>query len=278
VNEADLYADTVAGVLELEEIDRNIYRGRNAATAKDRHHLYGGQVAAQALMAAGLTVDDDRLPHSLHGYFLRSGQCDRHVLFHVDPDRDGGSFSARHVSAIQDGKVIFSMLASFHRADNEDALDAMGDHDLPDPPPEQTTPFRDPLVHRHEVTVSETIDGHLVQSDCLWLRTAAPLPDGGLVHSCGLAYLSDFGSGFGRMGPDIGSGGPSLDHAMWFHLPGRADEWTLLNMRPRKATQVRGLYDATMRDLQGRLCAVVEQENLLRKGDWRSAAAGHLAE
>jgi acyl-CoA thioesterase-2 len=263
VDDADLYAGTLAEVLELEEIDRNIFRGRNAESARRRRHLYGGQVAAQALKAAGLTVPEDRYPHSLHGYFLRRGQCDRPVILRIDPDRDGGSFSARHVSAIQDGEVIFSMLASFHRGENEGVLDAMAKSDVPSPPPGETHPRMDPLVERWEVTRTEVVDGRHLHTDCLWLRTRHPLPDDRLSQSCGLTYLSDFGSGFGRMGPGVGNGGPSLDHAMWFHLPARADEWTLLHMRPRKATQIRGLYDGTMRDLQGNLCAVVEQENLL---------------
>src|SRR5262249_50303960 len=97
--------------LDLEALDRDLFRGFNAGG--DRERLYGGQVAAQALRAAGLTVPDGRVPHSFHGYFLRAGRLDRPVLLHLDPDRDGGSFSARHVRAVQDGEVIFSMLASF---------------------------------------------------------------------------------------------------------------------------------------------------------------------
>src|SRR5947209_1633191 len=109
----------LAALLELEQLDRDLFRGQNERGARERLSLYGGQVAAQALRAAGATVAPERMPHSLHGYFLRRGRPDRPVVFHVDRDRDGGSFSARHVRAVQDGEVIFSMLASFH--EREDA-------------------------------------------------------------------------------------------------------------------------------------------------------------
>ena len=101
-------------VLDLEELDRDIFRGLNPHGDVRRPRLFGGQVAAQAARAASLTVPDDRSIHSLHGYFLRAGQADRPTILHVDRDRDGRSFSARHVAARQDGKVIMSLLVSFH--------------------------------------------------------------------------------------------------------------------------------------------------------------------
>src|SRR4051812_32843335 len=104
----------LAALLELERLDRDLFRGENEPGARERFNLYGGQVAAQALRAAGATVPEARTPHSLHGYFLRRGRVDLPVIFDVDRDRDGGSFSARHVRAVQDGEVIFSMLASFN--------------------------------------------------------------------------------------------------------------------------------------------------------------------
>src|SRR5664279_4703507 len=105
---------SLAALLDLEVLDRDLFRGEYEPGATSRRSLYGGQVAAQALRAAGLTVEPQRLPLSLHGYFLRPGLVDRPVVFHVDRERDGGSFSARHVRAVQDGKVIFSMVASFN--------------------------------------------------------------------------------------------------------------------------------------------------------------------
>src|SRR5437764_7495211 len=113
----------LAAVLELEHLDRDLFRGQNEPGANQRFSLYGGQVAAQALRAAGATVPDGRLPHSLHGYFLRRGRPNMPVVFHVDRDRDGGSFSARHVRAVQDGEVIFSMLASFEELEDAPTYD-----------------------------------------------------------------------------------------------------------------------------------------------------------
>jgi acyl-CoA thioesterase-2 len=264
VEQEQSYAETLAELLDLEELDRNLSRGRNPVHAIGLPALYGGQVAAQALMAAGSTVEADRVPHSLHGYFLRAGQVDRPVILRVDPDRDGRSFSARHVAAIQDGKVIFSMLASFQRGTTEDRFDDMGGHDdVPRPPAESEQQSMDNLINRWEVTRTEEIDGVQYYTDCLWMRAAHPLADDPLTQACGLTYISDYGNGFGRR-PDLrGRGGPSLDHAVWFHAPARADEWVLLDMKARKATESRGLYEGAMRDLDGRLCAAVVQENLL---------------
>lgn len=260
---SDLYVEDVAGMLELEVLDRHLFRARNGTTALDRQNLYGGQVAAQALMAAARTVESDRLPHSLHGYFLRPGRIDLPVILHVDPDRDGRSFSARHVSAVQDGKVIFSMLASFHRAEPRHVLDEMPKPSVP--PPEECAPWNfDPALDVREVTLTERADGRQLFTDCLWIRTTDRLPDDPLVHSCALVYLSDLGTGFGRTSEEIGIGGPSIDHALSFHLPVRADEWVLLDMQPRKATGVRGYYDGTLRERAGKLAAVVAQECLLR--------------
>ena len=113
MNELEL-ANDLASLLDLERVDRDLFRARNANFGP-RRTLYGGQVAAQCLIAAAATVEDHRLPHSLHGYFLRAGQSDLPVILEVDRDRDGRSFSARHVNAVQDGEVIFSMVTSFWR-------------------------------------------------------------------------------------------------------------------------------------------------------------------
>jgi acyl-CoA thioesterase-2 len=262
LSKSDLYAEDVAGVLELEEIDRHLYRGVNAVTAQDRVALFGGQVAAQALKAAGLTVPNDRRPHSLHGYFLRPGRVDRPVILRVDPDRDGRSFSARHVAAVQDGEVIFSMLASFHVGEHEPILDGMPGSDVP--MPEDLPVVReDPMFEIREVTPSGTHKGRMQFPDCMWLRTTTALPDDPLSQACGLTYLSDMGSGFGQMKWEGAVGGPSLDHAIWFHEPARADDWVLLDMWPRKAMGIRGLYEGAMRDRNARLLGSVAQEHLL---------------
>jgi acyl-CoA thioesterase-2 len=255
---------TLTELLALEPLDRDLFRGQNEPGARERHALYGGQVAAQALRAAGHTVAADRLPHSFHGYFLRPGLIDRPVIFAVDRDRDGGSFSARHVRAIQDGEVIFSMLASFHTGRISPDFDALVPRAAPDPEtvPLRPTPSR--LVEMREVTRTRITGGQIRHPDRMWIRAAHPLPDDPMIHACVVAYVSDFGSGFGQTEvPGLPAGGPSIDHALWFHDPIRADEWMLLDLWPTKARDSRGVYGGSLRDAGGRLGAVVAQEMLL---------------
>jgi acyl-CoA thioesterase-2 len=262
---AGVYAPDLATTLALERLDRDLFRGLNTIAAKERPTLYGGQVAAQALMAAGLTVPDERLPHSLHGYFLRPGRTERPVVLQVDRDRDGRSFSARHVTAVQDGEVIFSMLASFHDADVESAFDVTPSVDVPSPDACLESAL-DPLLDIREVTHTDRTGERDRFSDCLWMRAASRLPDDRLTHACALAYLSDHGSGFGQMqSEELGTGGPSIDHSLWFHEPLAADEWILLRMWPAKAVRTRGVYHGALRDAGVRLGATLAQEQLLRR-------------
>jgi acyl-CoA thioesterase-2 len=257
---------TLTELLDLERLDRDLFRGRNEPGAQDRHALYGGQVAAQALRAASGTVPDDRLPHSFHGYFLRPGRVDLPVIFEVDRDRDGGSFSARHVRAVQDGEVIFSMLASFHSARESADVDAMTTRGGPDPETLRNRPTPTGLVDVREVTPTRVAAGQIRHPDRIWVRAAHPLPDDPLVHVCALAYVSDFGSGFGQTDvPELPAGGPSIDHAVWFHHPLRADDWMLLELWPMKAASARGVYGGSIRGADGTLGAVLAQEMLLRK-------------
>ena len=256
---------TLAELLELERLDRDLFRGQNEPGARDRLALYGGQVAAQALRAAGTTVADDRLPHSFHGYFLRPGMVDRPVIFEVDRDRDGGSFSARHVRAVQEGEVIFSMLASFHVERESPTLDGLTTADAPEPERLRSRPSVASLVDVREITPTRIVARHIRHPDRIWVRAAAPLPDDPLVHACALAYASDLGSGFGQTDvPGLPTGGPSIDHAVWFHAPVRADEWMLLELAPRKARSSRGVYDGSVRNVDGELGALIAQEMLLR--------------
>ena len=258
------YAPDLAATLDLEELDRDLYRGVNTVHAPQRPSLFGGQVCAQALMAAGRTVPEGRLPHSLHGYFLRPGLIDHAVVLRVDRDRDGRSFSARHVAAIQDGEVIFSMLASFHAGSGAGVFEDAAPRVVP-APLDCPVYGADPLLEMRQVTMTEVVDGRQLYSDCIWVRTAHPLPDDPMVQACGLAYVSDLGTGFGRIVmPTVGNGGPSVDHAVWFHDPIRADGWVLLDLEPWKATPGRALYRGVMRDVDGRLGASLAQEHLLR--------------
>ena len=252
----------MATLLELEELDRDLFRGRNGHHGGPRYSLFGGQVAAQALRAASHTVVPDRLPHSLHGYFLRAGQPDHPVIFSVDRDRDGGSFSARHVRAIQHGEVIFSMLASFKLPEDAATFEAAPRRSVPAPDSLEASGW-DALVETREVS-TRTYHGHSV-TDCLWCRIPTPLPDDPLLHACVLTYMSDYGGGFVNVdGARLPPGGPSIDHVLWFHAPVRADDWVLVDLRPERASDARGTYFGTLRGADGTLAAVVGQECLLR--------------
>jgi acyl-CoA thioesterase-2 len=268
----------LAALLDLEHLDRDLFRGENEPGARDRFSLYGGQVAAQSLRAAGATVPAGRLAHSLHGYFLRRGRTDLPVIFHVDRDRDGGSFSARHVRAVQDGEVIFSMLASFHEREEAATFDDIATRGGA---PAQTLDARPSplLVDVREVTPTRIADGQVRHSDRLWVRAASRLPDDPLTHACALAYVSDLGSGFGQVEvPGLPAGGPSIDHSLWFHEPIRADEWMLLELWPMKAGGARGVYGGSLRSDDGRLGAVVTQEMLLRNRTMDPELLRRLAE
>jgi acyl-CoA thioesterase-2 len=252
----------LATLLDLEELDRDLFRGRNGDHGDPRYSLYGGQVAAQALRAASRTVEGDRMPHSLHGYFLRPGQPDHPVIFSVDRDRDGGSFSARHVRAIQHGEVIFSMLASFKVPEEAKTFDPSVRREVP--PPEDVPPKGwDDLVETREITTRD-LHGHGV-TDCVWCRVVTPLPDDPVVHACVLVYLSDYGGGFVMQDiPGLPLGGPSIDHVLWFHEPVRVDDWVLVDLQPERASDARGTYLGTIRGRDGTLAAVLGQECLLR--------------
>ncbi len=257
-------------LIDLEEIDADLYRGVHEPSSRFRRSLYGGQVAAQALRAAAYTVPDGRRPHSLHGYFLRPGRPDRRVVLRVARDRDGRSFSARHVVAVQNGEVIFSMSASFHATrDGSEWSEArrpeLDADDLTDDgwwastekmfqvralPP--SVPYRD-----DEFPVPARI----------WIRSRKPLPDDPVVHACALAYASDLTTGFGDgIVPGLDRGGPSIDHAVWFHQPIRMDDWVLIDTWPLKAGGSRGLYTGTIQDRSGRVGAMLTQEMLFLSG------------
>lgn len=254
---------SLTGVLDLERLDRDLFRGTHDVGARDRFSLFGGQVAAQALVAAGNTIAPDRYPHSLHGYFLRPGRPDHAVVLQVDRDRDGRSFSARHVAAIQNGEVIFSMLASFHVDETSGAFDGV---------PKDLAPIPDvsarwsALLDIREVTPTRRSAGEPLYTDCVWIRCADPLPDDRLMQAAALTYISDLGTGFGQIRvPGLAVGGPSIDHAVWFHAPVRADEWLQLRMWPMKARGARGVYMGAIRDRSGELAATLAQEMLLRE-------------
>jgi len=262
------WAEDLRSLLTLERIDRDLFRGRNANYGP-RPTLYGGQVAAQCLLAAAATVEAGRLPHSLHGYFLRPGRGDLPVILQVDRDRDGRSFSARHVVAVQEGEVIFSMVTSFHADRDGGEFDDAPRREVPEP---EDTPKGGwiPLLEVREVTPTDFTKG--VFTDCIWVRSTASLGGDPLVHRAGLTYLSDLGSGFGQQTALIGRGGPSIDHSMWFQQDIRADDWVLVDLRPVKALGGRGTYQGSLRDRRGVLGATLYQEHLLLPGSFSDAS------
>jgi acyl-CoA thioesterase II len=256
-------AEVLLELLTLEEIDTNLYRAGNPAE-QFMPHLYGGQVAAQALRAAAHTVPDGRYPHSIHGYFLRGGRPDHPTIMAVDRDRDGGSFSARHVNAIQDGQVIFSALASFH-------VDETGiDYQLPSLPVDAGEPDALPEHERighhavFDLRYVSTGSGELWQSSRMWARPQTELPDDRVTRACVLTYLSDMGWAFNSVPGHSGIGGPSLDHAVWFHRSVPVNQWMLLDLLPVSIAGARGAYVGTIHDRAGTLAASIAQETLLR--------------
>jgi acyl-CoA thioesterase-2 len=249
---------SILELLDLEYVEENLYR--SCVVFDDAYRLYGGQVAAQALYAAGRTVADGRLPHSLHGYFLRQGDALRPTLFRVERDRDGSSFSARRVVAIQDGEVIFSMAASFAAARPGADLDA-------EPGPVVPAPDLLPswINARHASFEFRTAQQERRLPSRFWIRCTAELPDDPLLHAAILTYTSDISNGLIALeGEDMRSG-PSLDHAVWFHRPARMDEWTWQDLVPQTAAAGRGLYTGAIFSADGSRVASIAQEALFRK-------------
>jgi acyl-CoA thioesterase-2 len=256
-------ADDILSLLTLERIDRDLFRGRNA-NFESLPRLFGGQVAAQCLLAAAATVESGRLPNSFHGYFLRVGRSDMPVILEVNRDRDGRSFSARRVIAVQNGDVIFSMVTSFHVESEGSNFDDAPRRSVAKPE-DIGVSERSLLLEVRHVTPNDWQTG--ASSDCLWARSPVPLGDDPLLHRAVLTYISDFGTGFGQQDSAlIGRGGPSIDHSIWFQQDIRADDWVLVDLHPVKAHSARGCYHGSLRDRHGALGATMYQELLLLPG------------
>ena len=211
---------SILELLDLEYIEEDIYR--SCLTFNEPHTLFGGQVAAQALYAAGKTVPGGRLPHSLHGYFLRAGDTRRPTLFRVDRDRDGGASSARRVVAIQNGEVIFNMAASFTRPRviDEPLLDRdavpIGSFPAVDDLPSRTYPRHPSFEFRHEASPHRL-------PERFWIRCLEPLPSpeqDPLLHAAVLTYISDISTGLILLEPSGYVASSSIDHAVWLPPPG----------------------------------------------------------
>jgi acyl-CoA thioesterase II len=247
-------------LLELERLDTDLYR--STYVAPDDMALYGGQVAAQALAAAGATVPEDRLPHSLHGYFLRRGDAALPTVFVVHQDRDGRSFSARRVEARQAGRVIFSTAVSFQTP--EDGPDLRCDT-MPDTaPPEECEPIGLPRLVSFEGRAPAQPYEPTPWPVRFWSRTTAALGDDPLLQACALTYLSDISSGLAPLSDEHSRPGSSLDHAVWFHRPARLEDWVLTDLVPHQVAGGRGWYTGTLYDRGGTPVASTTQECLFR--------------
>jgi acyl-CoA thioesterase II len=254
-------ADALLDLLDLEEIDRDLYRAN--FVFPDPFRLYGGQVAAQALRAAGLSVDPGRRPHSLHGYFLRAGDATRPMVFQVFRDRDGRSFTARRVVALQGGEVILNMSASFQIP--EEGHDAQVPTMPSIPDPEESASHEIPRLFSFEGRAAPQPYPGMAWPTRFWARCTAPLNDDPLLHACALTYLSDISTGLSLFRTATHAPSSSLDHAVWFHRPIDANDWMLSDLVPHTASGGRGWYTGSIYDRQGVLLASVAQESLFRR-------------
>ena len=250
--------------------------------------VYGGQVLAQSLVAATQTIDTEgiRNVHSLHGYFLRPGDIELPITFSVDRLRDGRSFSTRRVQAFQNNQPIFSMIASFQDTDpGLDHQDAFPEN-IPDPeslstaasllgesehPVVQYWAKARPFDMRHVTSpIFFQVDGEHVAHQAVWIKSLGALPDDMQIHRAAMAYASDYTileSIYRRHGiawAHRGLKSASLDHAMWFHRDGRADEWMLYVQESPSAQGGRGLALGKIFTRDGRLLATVAQEGMVR--------------
>ena len=275
--------DFLVHLLDLETIEVNIFRGTQPN--EERQRVFGGQVAAQALMAAGRTVDQGRV-HSLHSYFLRPGDPKVPILYEVDRIRDGKSFSTRRVVAIQHGRAIYNMQASFHI--EEDGLD----HQIVAPEVEQPEDIPT-LFDRIKATgndagidewfkrqhpIDQRFIGELPWSPTrpkeptkqVWIKADGTLADDPLLHACVVTYASDMSLFDAILGPhdvrwDDGTFmGASIDHCMWFHREVKADDWLLYDMDSPIAHGARGLARGFLFNRDGQLCVSMVQEGLTR--------------
>jgi len=281
--------------LDLETIERDLFRGESPTARRDR--IFGGQVLAQAMVAANRTVEG-RQAHSLHGYFLRPGDPRIPILYEVNRIRDGRSFTTRTVVAIQRGEAIFNLSISYQLA--EDGFEHQ--IDIPAPGEPQGEVYEDAIrreLERHgeaidqddrrfDLPIEIRTEGGLHFDDAdvhapllrCWMRARGELPEDPALHQCVLAYASDFTIGVSTVrAHPIGLVTPgfrtaSLDHAMWFHRPFRADEWLLFVQESPVSAGARGFGRGAFYTQQGVLVASCAQESLIR---YRPPAAAPAA-
>ncbi|GAA3395178.1 acyl-CoA thioesterase [Cryptosporangium minutisporangium] len=256
-------APTILDLFTLEEIERDVYRANTVFD--DPFPLYGGQVAAQALRAAGLTVPEGRPPHSLHGYYLRGGNSGVPTDFSVERDRDGRSYSARRVVARQGDRVVFTMSCSFSVVEDGPDVDAAEALEVPDPTTLPPAPM--PRLFSMEGSLPPAPYPGSEWPTRFWARCTAELPavhKDPLIHACVLTYLSDISTGLAPYHDETSASGSSLDHAIWFHRPIPLDGWVLMDLVPHSVARGRGFYHGMIRTADGTLGATIAQEALFR--------------
>jgi acyl-CoA thioesterase-2 len=279
--------EDLLSILDLERLEHNLFRGRSPQDGWRR--VFGGQVVGQALVAASRTVDaEDRLPHSLHAYFLLGGDPKVPIIYEVNRIRDGKSFTTRNVVAIQHGEAIFSMSASFHKP--EEGFD----HQIKMPvvtPPEDLPSDIDlikqhaqslqpnflnflrlnrPIELRNTDIMARLKGEKMPPNQSVWIKAKHKLPDDLRVHQFALAYASDYSLldtalvTHGRYLFDPSVMLASLDHSIWFHRPFRADEWLLYVQDSPSAQDARGFCRGSIFARDGKLVASIAQEGLIR--------------
>ncbi|WP_375384639.1 acyl-CoA thioesterase [uncultured Microbacterium sp.] len=287
--------DPVESLLEVLDLDdtrartsEDIFTGVSQAMPMGR--VYGGQVLAQSLVAASRTLPPERIPHSMHGYFLRPGDASQGITFSVDRIHDGRSFSTRRTQAFQQGVPIFSMISSFQ--DEDPGFDHQFPMPEAIPAPESLPDFEASLEGVHPTTkriftdrpvelrhvqapIFLSVDDTPRPHQAVWMRTRRPLPDDPAVHRATLAYLSDMTIQepilrahrltWAKPGLKVAS----LDHAMWWHRFGRVDEWILYVQESPSARGGRGLANGRIYSRDGALLASVAQEIMVRVADDR---------
>ncbi len=273
--------DALVALLDLEPLEVNLFRGYSPPNSPTR--VFGGQVAGQALVAAGRTVPPASEVHSLHAYFIRAGDPSVPIVYDVERVRDGRSFTTRRVLAIQHGEAIFSLSASFQVAQaglehTEPAPDGVPD---PESLPDLAQRAREGRLEGWLARAPQPIDMRFVDEPAwspdrvgasdgpvrVWMRAHGTLPEDRLLHVCLLTYASDLtllGSVVARHEPLAQVQMASLDHAMWFHRPFRADEWLLYTCYSPSASGSRGLATGRFTTRDGRMVATVVQEGLVR--------------
>lgn len=282
--------ETLLNILDLSDAggaqtDEDIFVGPGDALAP-RPRLFGGQVLAQSLVAAAKTVGEERLVHSMHGYFLRPGDAASPITFGVQRLRDGRSFSARRAHAYQGGTPILSMIASFQVPDDGVEHQEPMPANIPEPetlptsaqllgaidhPVAQAWAYERPFDIRHVgANIYFDVRGEHVAHQAVWLKTLGPMPDDQNLHRAALAYASDYtllepvlrrhGISWATPGMSVAS----LDHAMWWHRPLRVDEWLLYVADSPSASGARGLSQGRFYNRDGELVASVAQEGMVR--------------